>query len=591
MLPESFPMKVSKSVLSAEQLPRFDRDLFGSKETFTCIGSGAIGGKASGLAFVKDSLAAGSEAGRFENIVVNIPILTVLATDIFDGFMKQNDLFEIAYSDMPDDRIAHAFQKADFPVACVGDLRGLIEKVHTPLAIRSSSLLEDAIYHPFAGVYGTKMIPNNQPDADTRFKKLVEAIKFVYASTFFKGAKDYIRITGRSITEEKMAVVVQEVVGKRFGDRYYPHISGVARSYNFYPFGHARPDDGVVVLAVGLGKTIVEGGQTWAYSPDYPQVGPPFGSIRDMVKQTQSEFWAVNMGKPPAYDPIRETEYLVKGNLGDAEMDGTLQYSASTYQPQNDRIVTGVGSPGPRVVNFAPLLRLNEIPFNDLIKGLLELCEEAVGSEVETEFALTLDSRSEPAARLGFLQVRPMVVSHGQVEVTEEDMTDRRTLVASEAVMGNGCLDSIVDVVYLIPERFSAKDSQAMVGELEAINREIVSAGRPYVLIGFGRWGSSDPWLGVPVNWGQICGAKVMVEATLPDMNVELSQGSHFFHNITSFGVFCFSVRYDGDYRIDWDWLARQKVVRETEHVRHIGLPSPLLIKVDGRSRRGVIRS
>ncbi|MCX6826912.1 MAG: hypothetical protein NTV06_06585, partial [candidate division Zixibacteria bacterium] len=471
----------------------------------------------------------------------------------------------------------------------VGDLRALIAKVNTPLAVRSSSMLEDARYEPFAGVYATKMIPNNQPDTDTRFRKLIAAIKYVYASTFFKEAKDYIKMTSHSIADEKMAVIIQEVVGLRHGDRYYPHISGVARSYNFYSSGHARPEDGVIDLALGLGKTIVDGGKVWTYSPAYPRSNPPYNSLGDLCRQTQTEFWAVNMGKPPAYDPIQETEYLQKCDLSDAEMDNTLRFVASTYQRENDRLVMGTGSPGTRILTFAPLITAGQIPVNELLKNLITLSEEAAESPVEIEFAMTFDHHSDQPARFGYLQVRPMVISQEDVNIDLSDLQGEKVLVAAEQVLGNGVIDTIEDIVYVKPEPFAACDTRIIALQLETINQKLIDAGRSYLLIGFGRWGSSEPWLGIPVKWSQINGAKVIVEATLPEMDVELSQGSHFFHNLTSFQVLYFSMPHNGKYNIDWPWLNKQKVISETEFVRHIHTEKPLGIKMDGRRGRGVI--
>jgi len=572
----------------ASDLPHFDRNFFDGQERFTCIGQGSIGGKAAGLALMGRLVEEGFAAGRFDDLKVEIPRLTVLATEVFDDFMKLNNLDEIAYSGEPDDRIAGHFLRADMPHEVVGDLRALIDKVHQPLAVRSSSMLEDAMYEPFAGVYATKMIPNNQPDGDTRFRLLVEAIKFVYASTFFAEAQGYLRAIGKETVREKMAVIIQEVVGRRYADRFYPTISGVARSYSFYPVGRAKPEDGVVDLALGLGKTIVDGGKCWTYSPRFPNVDPPY-TIKDLLNNSQTEFWAVNMGRPPAYDPMRETEYLLRGNIEDAHMDDTLRFVASTYQPENDRVVIGVGSDGPRILNFAPTIRMGSRSFNRLLLELIELCEKEVGAEVEIEFAMTIDRSNNPEGRFGFLQVRPMVVSHAFVEVSEVDLTAPEAIVASSRVMGNGTREDIRDIVFVKPEGYEARFNPVIAGELERINRSLVEQRRPYLLIGFGRWGSSDPWLGIPVNWAQIAGARVMVEATLPEMNVDLSQGSHFFHNITSFQVFYLSVRHDSGRPIAWEWLASQPTVAATEHVVHIRPRSPLRVKVDGHSGRGVV--
>jgi hypothetical protein len=569
-------------------VPIFDRSFFDGTEKFTRIGSGSPGGKASGLLFIKDILAERLDPREFPAFHIDVPTLTVITAELFDRFMDENGLYPRIEAGLPDSRLAMVFQHADLPVELLGDIRALIEQAHSPLAIRSSSLLEDALYEPFAGVYATKMIPNNQFDADTRFRKLVEAIKFVYASTFFSSANRYRQGTGHGAVAEKMAVIVQEVVGRRHGDRFYPDISGVARSFSFYRSGHTRPEDGVVNLALGLGKTIVEGGVTWTYSPAYPRASPPFASPRDALDQTQVDFWAVNMGKPPEYDPIAETEYLVRGTLADAEEDGALGYAASTYDPQSDRLHMGLRPGGPRVLNFAPLLSLDDLPLNRLVRRLLAICGDALQAPVEIEFAVTTDTDSG-RARFGFLQVRPMVVSEQVVEIREDDIERRPVLVVSDTVMGNGTLDDIRDIVFVKPDVFEARHTRAIAGELAEMNAGLLDAGRHYLLIGFGRWGSSDPWLGIPVDWSQINGAGAIVEASLPAMNVDLSQGSHFFHNISSFRVSYFSVRHTASHAIDWAWLDRQPVVQETAFVRHVRAVTPLDIRVDGRTGRGVI--
>jgi hypothetical protein len=574
-----------------QDVPVFSRAFFGTSESFSRIGEGEFGGKARGLVFIRDVIQTQFDTVRFPGIHIDIPRSVVLATDIFDAFMEQNRLFDVALSDTSDDRIALAFQEADLPVEIVGDLRALVEEVHLPLAVRSSSLLEDALFRPFAGIYETKMIPNNQPDPTVRFKRLVEAIKFVYSSVYSKSAKSYIRTTDKTIRDEKMAVLIQEVVGERWNGRFYPQLSGVARSYNFYPVGPSKPNEGVVNLALGLGKTVVDGGVTWAYSPAHPKAPPPLAGVSDLLKKTQVEFWAVNMGKPPTYDPTAETEYLIKGNLQEAEYDDTLRLLASTFDPRSERVVPGTGADGPRILNFTPILVDEEIPLNNLIKALLEACEKTVGAKVEIEFALTWPRGNPSPARFGFLQVRPMVVSDEAVEINDDEFDAPNLLAASSRVMGNGIVDGVRDVVYVKPDRFEARHTRAIAGQLEQLNRSLQDEGRPYLLIGFGRWGSADPWLGIPVDWGQICGAKVIVEATLPTMNVDPSQGSHFFHNISSFKVSYFSVRYDRDKQIDWEWLSRQETIAETEFVRQVRLRTPLRIKVDGRTGRGAIWS
>lgn len=565
-------------------VPLFTRQFFGAPERFTRIGDGAVGGKAAGLLAMRDVL---QGLPRPPRIDFAVPRLTVITTDFFDRFIEQNALRELALSAGSDDRLALAFQQAELPADLVGDLRALIEQVHTPLAVRSSSLLEDALGRPFAGVYATKMLPNNQPDADTRFRRLVEAIKFVYASTYFADAKAYRRAIGHGPADDRMAVIVQEVVGRRHGERFYPDLSGVARSYSYYRAGRARPEDGLVSLALGLGRTIVDEGVAWNYSRRYPAAPPPVSSVRELANVTQKAFWAVNMGRPPAHDPIRETEYLLRADLSEAEQDGTLHLVASTYDVTRDRLVPGLGVPGPRVVDFAPVLVLQKWHINDAVNVLLDGCERALGAAVEIEFAATLNEEDE-AGQVGFLQVRPLVVAADQVEVSVEELEGPNVVVASDSVMGNGVVEDLRDIIYVRPDRFEARHSRDVALEVAQRNLAAAEAGASYVLIGFGRWGTSDPWLGIPATWPQVAAARVIVEATLPGFAVELSQGAHFFHNISSAGVSYFSVR-ESHGRIDWPWLATQPATAEGPFVRHVRLQTPVRVRVDGRSGRGII--
>ncbi|MFG0252132.1 MAG: PEP/pyruvate-binding domain-containing protein [Phycisphaerales bacterium JB038] len=581
---------MSEQGFAAVRIPDFDRRFFESSRAMSRIGKGEIGGKAHGLAIIHDALEAVRCQDCFQKIDVSIPRFAVLATDVFDAFMKQNDLYEIALSEEPDSRIAHAFQQARMPTPILGDLQALVEHVHQPLAVRSSSLLEDALFRPFAGVYGTKMTPNNQPDAQKRFQRLCEAIKYIWASTFFKDARDYIRATDQEIRDEKMAVIIQEVVGERLGDRFYPQLSGVGRSFNFYPSGRARPEEGVVNLALGLGMTIVDGGVSWAYSPMQPKAPPPFGSVQALLQATQSDFWAIDMAKLVEHNPLKEREYLQHCSLADAEFDGALRYVASTYTAESDRLVPGIGPTGPRALNFAPLLVLREYPLNEAVKDLLRLGEETLGKAVEIEFAMTFPhGHQEQRPRLGFLQVRPMVVSEAQVEIADSEMDSPTALVASEHVMGNGEVDRIQDIIYVKPDLFEPQNTPRIAAELDKLNTGLLKKNRPYLLIGFGRWGSSDPWLGIPVGWGAICGAKAIVEASLPNMMVDPSQGSHFFHNITSFHVSYFTVPHGSQRPVNWEWLRRQPIEQEGEFVTHVRLAHPLRLRVDGRCGRGVI--
>jgi len=571
------------------QLPQFTRGFFELEESFSWIGDGSFGGKASGLAFIKKIIDNNINPQEFPNAVVNIPKMVVLRTSIFDAFMERNNLFDFAINEESDYKIINEFLKADLPVEILGDLRTIIEKVKVPLAVRSSSMLEDAKYEPFAGIYATKMIPNNQPSLDTRFNKLIEAVKFVYASTFFKASKVYFTVSSHSVNEEKMAVIIQEVVGQTRNLRYYPHISGVARSFNFYPSGKSKPEQGVVNLALGLGKTIVDGGIVWTYCPAYPKSPPPFGDPKDMLNTTQTTFWSVNMNTLVDYDPTKETEFLILNNLQEADYDNTLIHSASTYDSRSNKIVMGVGADGPRIINFMPLLYMNDFGFNDLIKKIMKISSDALENPVEIEFAVTIDKKTDKL-HFGFLQVRPMVVSVEEVEIDSSELESEDLLVASNRVMGNGIIENISDVVFVNPDKFDKKFTQKIALELDSINKILVKENHPYLLIGFGRWGSSDPWLGIPIDWSQIAGAKVIVESTLFGINVELSQGSHFFHNLSSFNVCYFSINYDGKFAIDWEWLNNQTLVNETEFVRHVKLNNPLKIKVDGRKGLGVIK-
>ena len=568
---------------------RSNRNFYSEEDDFTYIGNGELGGKAKGLAFIKEKITSHYKGIKSSPFLVYIPRLTVITTEFFTIFMKQNNLYEIALSDSSDERIAHHFLKAYLPSHLNGELWALIAKVNTPLAVRSSSLLEDSINSPFAGIYETKMTPNNQPDIETRFHKLTEAIKFVYASTFFKNAKAYMKTTSFSIRDEKMAVIIQEVVGLPHNKRYYPDISGVARSYNFYPFSDTRAEDGVISLALGLGKSIVDGGNVWTYSPEYPELTAPYNSTKELLNNTQLDFWAVNMKPLPEYDPIKETEYLVKLNLQDAEYDNTLRYIASTYNQESDRIDIGINSKGPRLINFAPILQMNLIPLNQLIKSILKLCEELFKAKLEIEFAFTINAEKKELSRFGLLQVRPMKISNELIEIDENRITKSSVLAASNNVMGNGTIDFISDILYIIPKKFELKNSKKISNEVSNFNQKLQKNKTPYMLIGFGRWGTSDPWLGIPITWGQIAGASVIVESQLPGVAIDLSQGAHFFHNISNLGIPYFSISNNDQFSIDWDWLEQQEVIDKGIFVKHIHLNSPLTIIVDGRKRKGVI--
>ena len=570
-----------------EPLPVFSRGTWDSGEVVSRIGRGEIGGKAKGLVLMAGALLAKIAPEEFPDFTITIPRMIVLPTGMFDSFMEFNGLWELALSDASDARIAQAFQKATLPPEYLGDLRDFISQVESPLAVRSSSLLEDALDHPFAGVYSTKMIPNNQPDVDTRFQRLVEAIRFVYASTYFKAANNYFEGSGLDHSTEKMALIVQEVVGNRHEDRFYPRLSGVARTFNYYPSGGAKPTDGVVNLALGLGRQIVDGELSWGYSPPFPAAPPPFADVGDRMRNTQTTFWAVNMGTPPPPDPMGETEFLLNPDLTQGERDGVLDHLVSTYDHRSDRLRLGLGSKGPRILDFGPLLVGETLPFNDLMRKILPLAERTAGCPVELEFAV--DCNESGHHRLCLLQMRAMVIPEGESRVSPLELTAPGVILASEHGLGHGMKNDICDIVFIKPEDFQLSKTRSIAQEVEKINATLQVAKRPYLLIGFGRWGSADPWLGIPVDWGQISGARVIVESSFRELNPDPSQGSHFFHNLISFGVFYLTVRGRGSSRIDWDWLNEQATVQETKFLKHVGLTQPLMVRMDGLAGLGVI--
>ena len=571
--------------MTAESLPRFDRTLWGLAPGK--LGRGDIGGKAAGLIAARD-IVSGLEPRP--DIEIYLPTFLVLGTGVFEAFVADNNLAGLARADLPDHRIALEFQRGNLSPDLLGDLHALVEVARRPLAVRSSSLLEDALHHPFAGIYETKMIPNNAPDPQTRFRRLIEAIKFVFASTYFRAARTYAEAVGKRIEDEKMAVIVQEVVGLDHGDRFYPNLSGVARSLNVYPYGPAARKDGVVALALGLGKTIVDGGAAWTYSPEHPASPPPFRSLSEQVAAAQGTFWAVNMGAITLFDPVAETEFLVNADLTAAEMDGTMSWLASTYDGENDRLVPGVGRDGPRVLDFSPLLSLDVCPFNELVRAVLSACEAAAQGPVEIEFAATFPQRKYPGpSRLGFLQVRPMRVGLEPVDITPMELSDPRALVVSDRALGEGIDRTIQDIVFVKPDAFETKQTHLIAEEVGRIAGPLFQSKTPYLLIGFGRWGSTDPWLGIPVTWDQIAGARAIVEGSLESLEAAPSQGAHFFQNMTAFGVMYFCLNREATMRMDWAWLGQQTAVLDGAHVRHVKLERPLIMKADGRSGRGGI--
>ncbi len=568
----------------------YSRSFHEDQVLFSRLGSGSMGGKGRGLAFIDRVLAANFDESRFKKVHVSVPRTLIITTEFFDKFMYQNKLLEFALECDNDRRILRQFLKADLPPTILGDIRDYIRAVRLPIAVRSSSLLEDAMYQPFAGIYATKMLPNNSRSADKRFNDLADAVKYVYASTFLRAAKSYITATNHRVEDEKMAVLLQEVVGRNYGHSFYPHFAGVGRSYDFYPTGSAKPEDGVVNVALGLGKSIVDGGVSLRFTPNYPRVLPQFATLKDMMNNSQHNFYAVSMSHSEWSSSLDEDQYMVLKDLGIAEKDGTLEYLASTYDAANERVLDGITRPGPRVINFAHVLKNKIFPLAPLTDTLLTIGEDAMGCPVEIEFAVTLGKKRPLPADFSLLQIRPMVVSDRLVKVDLADMEDKKIFCCTDTALGNGVIDSIMDIAYVKPDLFDASHTRAIVKEVDNLNRKLCSEGKAYILIGPGRWGSTDPWLGIPVSWSQISGVKVIVEASQPNMNVDPSQGSHFFQNMTSLGVAYFTVSHVKENNsIDWSWLDSQPVAGEGELLRHISLELPVKVMIDGRSGRGIM--
>ena len=571
-------------------VPRFDPRTFGSEHTFARIGAGSVGGKAAGLGLVKDEILARFDASEFEGVSVSVPPAVVLATEVFTEFVERNRLVETALSGIPDSKIALEFQRGELAEETRTALRSLLQVFRAPLAIRPSSYLEDTEERAFAGQFTSKLIPNSEENDEARYRRLSGAVKLAWASTFFESAVVSRRACGLADDAEKMAVIIQEVTGKRYDNRFYPTISGLARSYNHYPVPGNKREDGVVTVALGLGKTITDGDHVWSYSPYRPTAPPPFKNTGDLLSYSQNSFWAVNVGEPPPPDPVRETACLVRSGLSDAESDGTLSFLVSTWDPASDQLRSGLSGNGPRALTFAPLLESRSIPFTPVVDRLLELSCNVLNGEAEIEFAVNLDPEAGLPMEVAFVQVRPMLTPRERVPIEEEDLLGEGVLVASDNCLGQGSRQDLTDVVYLRPQYFDRGSTRMMASELDAVNRGLVEEGRHGVFIGLGRWGTTDDRFGVPVKWGQISAARVIVEATMPDAPTNLSHGTHFFHRLLSNQVLYMSVEDEGQGRIDWEWLDAQEAIWESRHVRHVRVDDPLDVRIDCANRRGMIR-
>ncbi len=565
----------------------FDRDTFDpSANFFTRVGGGSLGGKARGLAFVRFLLNYHRVTRKFDNVRIGVPQAMVLATDVFDEFLDLNDLRTFAFECDDDAKLHERFAAAKLPQYVLEDLRVFLAGVTWPLAVRSSSLLEDSQYQPFTGVYDTLMLPNDAPDLYERLTQLKRAIVQVYASTFTKNAKDYLHATPFRLEQEKMAVVIQRVVGSRHGSRFYPDFSGVARSRNFYPPAPLKPEDGIAAVALGMGRTVVEGGQCLSFCPRAPRHILQFSAIDDVLANSQREFWAIELGRnADSADEaaMRESHF----GLDVAEQDGTLYALGSTYSPENNVIYDGMSRSGVRLVTFAPILKHGVFPLAEVLDLLLGLGASGMNRPAEIEFAARLSNREGEPHEFAFLQMRPLSLSHdGETPEIDEDEPER-LVCDSSRVLGNGVVGDMHDVVVVDFHRFDRSRSVEAAAEVARFNAQLLSEGRPYLLIGVGRWGSTDPWLGIPVTWDQISGARVIIEAGFRDFRVTPSQGSHFFQNLTSFQIGYFTVNH-GEGFVDWDWLAAHAI---SQHglVQHIRFEQPVVALMDGRAGRGVI--
>jgi CheY-like chemotaxis protein len=568
----------------------FDPKTFDPKDGFTRIGGGSLGGKGRGLAFLEALINMSGISDEFEGINISIPTSIILETDVFDSFLDDNDLGDFALETSDNSEILKKFLSASLPKHVEEWLRDILKVVDYPLAVRSSSLLEDSQYQPFAGVYETCMIPNNNNDLEVRLGELIAAIKRVYASTFYQKAKRYIEATPYRLEEEKMAVIIQKLVGNQHGHRFYPDISGVARSHNFYPVSPLKSDDGIVSVALGLGAIVVEGGLTIRFCPKYPRHQIQFSSADDMIKYSQREFYALDI--PPRDvrpDYTRPTPLLLLG-LDVAEKDGTLKSVGSIYSVDNDSISDGISRDGVRLISFALILKHDYFPLAAILDRVLEIGRMGMSAPVELEFSVKLPPSPDQLPEFHFLQLRPMVVSHEQEQIDIDGVPNEQLICRSSQVLGNGRIDDVFDIVMVDVEKFERSNMVEIAGEVARFNIELTQEDRPYLLLGIGRWGSADSWLGIPVNWDEIFGARTIVETGFKDIKVTPSQGTHFFQNINAFHVGYFTVSQDTDIEfVDWDWLMSCTPEKQRKFTRRLKFEKPLEIRMNGHTGEGTI--
>lgn len=566
----------------------FRRDRFDRYSNFARIGEGSLGGKGRGLAFIDNIVKHHPELNQFDNATVMIPKTVVLCTDLFEEFMDHNNLYQLALSDADDAVILDAFRRATLPASLEGDILTFIEATSSPIAVRSSSLLEDSHYQPFAGIYNTYMVPL----LDNRHRMLsmlCDAIKGVYASVFFKDSKAYMQATRNVIDQEKMAVILQEVVGRQYGDRYYPSMSGVGRSLNYYPIGDERAEEGIVNLALGLGKYIVDGGQTLRICPHHPGKVLQMSDTEMALRETQTRFYALDLKNMGENFSVDDAFNLLKLSVREADKDGALQHLASTYNPTDQVIYPGVYPEGRKIISFVGVLEHDVVPLPHLLREVLRLGQEAMRRPVEIEFAVEIDATTRSCV-FYLLQIRPMVDVKSDVHINLSEIRPETILLQSNNALGHGQMDDITDVVYVKTDGYNAGNNPLIAEEISRINAKFLDRGEHYVLVGPGRWGSSDSWLGIPVKWPNISAARIIVEAGLTNYRVDPSQGTHFFQNLTSFGVGYFTINdFNGDGVYNRAALDALPAVEETAHVRHVRFPQVLAIKVDGKKKLGYV--
>ncbi len=566
----------------------FDESVMIDESNVVSFAGGSHGGKGRGLAFVS-TLIYSFELGRLlPGINIRTPVTAIVGTDEFDQFMETNLLWEVVSHEKDFTVLQKQFLAGTLSDELEQKLRVFIRLNTKPLAVRSSSLFEDSLSQPFSGIFGTYLLPNNHPDPEVRLMQLIGAIKLVFSSIYSDNSRIYFEAVNYKIEQEKMAVVIQAVVGNRYGDIFYPHISGTAQSFNFYPVASMTTHDGFAVAAVGLGQYVLDGERAFRFSPSYPALD--IVSINDIMRYSQTEFYAVNLAQSEIDLLLGENAGLVKLDISRSESDGTLTHSASVYSLDNDTLNPGLGSPGPRVVNFANILKYDYIPLAHTLKTVLEVVREAFGAPVEIEYAVDLTKDEEGKATFYLLQIKPLVGSGAGYSIDPESVYTDETLLVSRKSMGNGLVEGITDIIYVEPETFDNLKTNEMAAEIDAINRQMLAEGRKYVLIGPGRWGTKDRFLGIPVEWPQISNARIIVEVSMPNFHIDASQGSHFFHNVTSMRIGYLAVNEaTAEGVIMWDRLREMPEVGKGTWFRHVRFPNPLVIRMDGKIGMAVI--